>query len=103
MISNFLQCKEKEKYSNLRTLLSITFPQGFWKSNILDVGLQEVGAKKTLNGVGNTDTKKILLSKAKIAQKLFFFCRATLHPLFVKVFESETTNFHFFFPRIQNL
>ena len=35
----------------------------------LHIGLCEVGAKKRLKGVRNTNTKKILLSKAKFAQK----------------------------------
>ena len=66
----------------------------------------------------STDTKKILLSKAKFAQgereggkicpgrggreegkicpKFSFFCAAISHPLLVKVFTSETTSFHYF-------
>ena len=38
-----------------------------------DIGLWEVGAKRPLNGVRNTDAKKIMLSKAKFAHKLIFF------------------------------
>ena len=34
---------------------------------------QEVEAKRPLNGVKNTDTKKILLGKAKFAKKTLFF------------------------------
>ena len=39
----------EQKFSNLRQLLSITFPQGFQKSKMF--GLREVGAKRRLNGV----------------------------------------------------
>ena len=37
----------------LRSLLSITFPQGF---QILDIRLQEVGAKRRLNGTSKVNT-----------------------------------------------
>ena len=60
----------------------------------MDIGHREVGAKRPLNGVRNTVSKKILLSKAKFAQKLFFLRAAILHPLLVKVFKSETTFLH---------
>ena len=60
-------------------------------------------AKRPLNGVRNTDTKKILLSKAKFAQKQTFFRAAILHPLLEKVFQSETASFYYFYPRILNL
>ena len=67
------------------------------------MGHLDVGAKRLLNGVRNTDTKKILLSKAKFAQKQNLFCAAILYTLLVKVFKSETTSFHYFSPRIPNL
>ena len=38
----------------------------------LDIRLKDVGAERPLNRVRNTDTKKILLSKAKFALKQFF-------------------------------
>ena len=50
----------------------------------LDIGLREVGAKRPLNGVRNTDTKKILLSKAKFAQKQFL--RSDFSPFISKSF-----------------
>ena len=129
----------KQKFSKLRPILSLTFPQGFWKSkkfghwtlrsgdrktfkwseqmnknlkkkkkkkirgyftpfmsksfkiwdhffpllfpkdskNLigLDIGLWEVGAKRSLNGVRNTYAKKILFSKAEFAQIQTFFAR----------------------------
>ena len=40
----------EQKFSNLRPLLSITFPQGFRISKILDIRLWEVGTKKTAKG-----------------------------------------------------
>ena len=55
------------------------------------------------NGVWNTDTKKILLTKAKFAPKQTFFCAAILHQLLVKVFVSGITSFHYYSPRILNL
>ena len=41
----------------------------------LDIGLWEVGAKRQLNRVWNTNTKKILLSEAKFAHKQTLFAR----------------------------
>ena len=41
----------------------------------LDIGLWELGAKKPLNEVRNTDTKKILLSKANLPRNICFFAR----------------------------
>ena len=40
----------------------------------LDIGLQEVGAKRPLNVVRNNNIKTILLSKANFSQKLTFLC-----------------------------
>ena len=40
----------------------------------LDISLQEVGAKRLLNGVRSNDTKKIWLIKAKFAPKQTYFC-----------------------------
>ena len=71
-------------------------------------------------GDKKSDTKKILLSKPKLAQggreggKIhpgrwgreegkIHPCAAILHPLLVKVFKSETTSFYSFSPRIPNL
>ena len=66
----------------------------------LDIGLWELGAKRPLNEVRNTDTKKILLRKAKFAFKKF---AAILHLLIEKLFKSETTSFHYFSPRIPKI
>ena len=41
----------EQKFSNLRPFLSITFPQEFQESKILEIGLWEVGGKRHLNGV----------------------------------------------------
>ena len=65
------------------------------------MGLREVGAKRPVKGVRNTNTKKILLNKEKFAKKKLFL-RGDLHPLLVKVFKSETTSLHYFVPRIPN-
>ena len=70
----------EQKCLHLRPLLFITFPQGFRKSKKLDIGLWEVGAKRPLNGVRNTDTKKNLISKAKFAQKQIFLLRGNFTP-----------------------
>ena len=61
------------KVSNLRPLLLITFPQGFQKSKKIADWTLWRGGNRPLKGVRNTPTKKILLSKAKFAQKLTFF------------------------------
>ena len=59
------------------------FSQRFSKIyKIFDIGRQGVGAKRPFNGVKNTTTKKILLSKAKFDKKNF--CTAILHSLLVK-------------------
>ena len=39
----------EEKCSNMRPLLSITFPQGFKNLKKMDIGLFEVGAKRRSN------------------------------------------------------
>ena len=54
---------------------SLLFPKDSENLKSLDIGLWEVGAKRRLNGVRNTNTKKILLSKAKFAQKQALFVR----------------------------
>ena len=46
---------KKFVFLNLRPLFSITFPQWFWKSKNLDIGLQEVGAKRRLKEVRKCD------------------------------------------------
>ena len=52
----------------------------------LDIGFWEVGEKRLLNWVRNTNTKKILLSKAKLAEKLFFL-RGNFTPFNSKIFQ----------------
>ena len=60
--------------------------------NSLDIGLWEMGAKRRLNGV----------NKWKNPLKTFF-AAAILHPLWKKVFKSETTSFYYFSPRIPKI
>ena len=51
----------------------LLFPKNSKNLKSLDIGIWEVGAKKQLNKVRNTDMKKILLGKAKFGKKYFFF------------------------------
>ena len=81
---------------------SLLFPKDSESLRILDIRLQEVGAKRPLNWVRNTDTKKSC-SVWQNLPKNNFFCAAILHPLLLKVVKSETTSFHYFTPRIPNL
>ena len=57
------------KFSNLRPIL---FPEDSKNLKGFHIGLWEVGANRPLKGVRNTNTKKILLRKAKFSQKLTF-------------------------------
>ena len=61
----------KAKVSNLRPLLFITFPQGFQKFKSLDVGLEEVGTKRRLNGA-NKWRKNVL--KKTFSPWQFYTC-----------------------------
>ena len=61
-----------EKFWNLTPLLFITFSQGIQKSK--KFAHWSLG-KRPLKGMRNINTKKIRLSKAKLAQKLTFFAR----------------------------
>ena len=63
----------EKKFSNMRPLLSIT--QGFRKSKKFAHWTLWSGGKSPLKGKRNTNTKQILLSKAKFAQKQTFFVR----------------------------
>ena len=72
------------KFSNLRPVLSITFPQEFRKSKKFGHWTPKSGGKKTVKRSEKHRYQKILLSKAKFAQQLFFFWAAILHPLLVK-------------------
>ena len=68
-----------------------------------NIGFWEVGEKRLLIGVRNTNTKKNLLIKAKFAQNKLFL-RENFTPFISrKVFKSEPTSFHYFSPRIRNL
>ena len=57
-------------WANLRPLLSITFPHGFQKyKKKFGHWTLGSGGKRPVNGVRNTNTNKIMLSKAKFAKK----------------------------------
>ena len=84
----------EQKFSNLRQLFPVLFLQVLRKSKRVAHWTLGSGGKRPLKAVSNTNTKKVLLSKAKCAHKTnFFFCAAILHPLLVKVFPPETTFF----------
>ena len=87
----------EQKVSILRPLLSITFPQWFWKSKKFGYWTLGNGASRQLIGVRYTATKKSCSERQNSTKKIFFFCAAILHPLLLKVFKSETTSFHYFF------
>ena len=82
-----------QKFSNLRQLLSITFLQGFQKSKKFKHWNSGKGAKIRLNRVNKWRKKSV-----KNFFRLGNFVRFILHPLFVKVFKSETTSFHYVSP-----
>ena len=48
----------ERKFSNVRQLISNTFPKDSKNQKSLDIGLWEVVVKKPFNGVKNADTKK---------------------------------------------
>ena len=87
------QTTSKQKCSNVRPLLSITFPQGFCISKNIGHPTSGTGSKKTV--------KRYLKSEKK--KKKNFFCAAILDNFQTKMFISETTSFHYFSPRIPNL
>ena len=76
----------EQQFSNLRSLLFITFPKRFEKylKKSLHIGLWEV-AQKTVNRSEKHQPKKIKFSKAKFPPKKN--CAGILHPLLVKVFK----------------
>ena len=86
----------EQTFPNLRPFLSLTFSHGFRKSKQFAQWTLEIGGKKAVKGVRNCNYKKILLSKAKFAKKKSFFLRGDFTPFISKVFQSETTSFHFF-------
>ena len=60
--------------------------------------LKEVGAKRPLNGIWNTNTKKILLSKAKFSKNLLFLC-SEFTPFISKSFQIWDNFFPLLFPK----
>ena len=74
-----------KKFSNLRPLLSITFPKGFRKSK-----------KFGHWTLGNGDKKKFERSEQMKKSVKTFVAAAILHPLWAKVFKSDTTSFYYF-------
>ena len=92
----------EQKFSNLRPLLAITFPQGFRKSKKFGHWTSGSKRKKTVKqSKKHRYQKKILLSN--LPQNKLFFCAAILHPLLAEVFKSETTSFHYFSPGIPKI
>ena len=67
--ANKYKKKSVKKLSNLKSLLSISFPQGFRKSKKCEHWTSVSGDK-----VKNSNTKKVRLSETKNAQKQTFLC-----------------------------
>ena len=67
----------------------LLFPKDSKKLTSLDIGLLEVVVKRPLNGVRNNNTKKILLSKAKFAQKQTFFARRFYIEFIVNIWKTS--------------
>ena len=84
----------KQKCSNVRPLLSITFSQEFWIYKNIGHPTLGSGGKKIVKGY---------LKSEKMREKNFFFCAAILDNFQTKMFISETTSFNYFSPRIPNL
>ena len=93
----------EQKFSNLRQLLSITLPQGFWKFKKFVHWTSRSGVKKMVKHSEKHRFKKKSCSVRQNLPTNNFFFRAMLHPLKVKVFKSETTSFNYFSPKILNL
>ena len=87
----------KQKFSYLRPLLSITFPQGFRISKNIGHPTLRSGGKQTVK----KDRKPKKTEKSE--EKKTLFCAAILGNFQTKMFLSETTFFHYFSPRIPNL
>ena len=83
----------EQKFPTLRPHCSITFSQGFQISKKLGHWTSGSGGKKTFNR--SEQMKKI--------RKKLFVDAPFLHPLRAKVFKSETTSYHYFSPKIQNI
>ena len=82
------------KFSNLRPLLFITFPQEFWKSKKFGHWTMGNGGKKMFKRSEQMKKKKSLQKK---------IAAAVLHPLWAKVLKSEATSLLYFLPRNPNL
>ena len=65
----------KQEFSNLKTLLCSTFPQGFQKYKIFGHLTLGSRGKKIVKRSEKHQYQKILLSKAKIVQKQALFVR----------------------------
>ena len=55
------------------------------------------------DAASSADNKKNPASKAKLIKNQTFFCSSILHPLWAKVFKSETTSFPLFSQRIRKI
>ena len=78
----------EHKFSNLRPLLSITFPKDSENLKSLHIGLQEAGGKRPFKGLRNTNTKKFLLNKAKVAKKKYKYILSNdFSPFISKIFQ----------------
>ena len=91
------QTTSKQKCSNVRPFLSITFPKGFRISKNIGHPTSGSGGKKTVKK--DRKPKKTEKSKEKN-----FFLRGDFRQLKKKKMSiSETTSFHYFSPRIPTL
>ena len=102
----FCRCNFTTFMSKSFQILDHFFPLLFSKDSenlkSLHIGLRKIGAKIPLKGVRNTNTRKTCSVRQNSPQNKLFFT-AILHPLLIKVFQSETTSLHYFSPRILNL
>jgi hypothetical protein len=85
-----------ENVQMLDQFFPLLFPKDSESLKILDIRLQEVGAKRPLKKTENQRRQK------KVKKKTFF-CAAILDNFQTKMFISETTSFNYFSPRIPNL
>ena len=53
-VARQFQTLHEQKFYYLIPFLSITFPQGFWKSKKMNIGLREMGVKISLNWVNKS-------------------------------------------------
>ena len=84
----------EEKCSNLRPLLSITFPQGFQ--------IPKIFGQWTSRSLGKRPVKRSEQMRRKKSVKNFF-CRGNCTQFLAKNFKSETISFHYFSPRTPNI